>query len=80
MRRNQEPTTGSFVMNPSIDVLQALSLAGGTTAFAAVNDIVIIRGSGQDQRVYKFEYKEVIRGKNLEQNIQLRSGDVVVVP
>lgn len=71
---------GSFVMNPSIDVLQALSLAGGTTAFAAVNDIVIIRGSGQDQRVYKFEYKEVIRGKNLEQNIQLRSGDVVVVP
>lgn len=71
---------GSFVMNPQISVLQALSLAGGTTAFAALNDIIVIRGSGDSQRVFPFAYNDVSRGRNLEQNIQLESGDVVVVP
>ena len=71
---------GRFVMNPTINVLQALSLAGGTTPFAALNDIIIIRGSGTKQRVLRFAYKDVEKGRNLEQNIQLESGDVVVVP
>ena len=71
---------GSFVMNPKINVLQALSLAGGTTPFAALDDIIIIRGTGASQRVFGFAYNRIIRGRNLEQNIELESGDVVVVP
>jgi polysaccharide export outer membrane protein len=71
---------GGFVMNPQISVLQALSLAGGTTAFAALNDIIVIRGSGQGQRVHRFAYDDIKRGRNLDQNIQLETGDVVVVP
>jgi polysaccharide export outer membrane protein len=71
---------GSFVMNPKISVLQALSLAGGTTPFAALDDIIVIRGTGADRRVFDFAYSKIIRGRNLEQNIQLESGDVVVVP
>ena len=71
---------GSFVMNPTINVLQALSLAGGTTPFAALNDIIIIRGSGANQRVLRFAYKDIEKGRKLEQNIQLESGDVVIVP
>jgi polysaccharide export outer membrane protein len=71
---------GSFVMNPKINVLQALSLAGGTTPFAALDDIIIIRGTGASQRVFSFAYNRIIRGRNLEQNIELESGDVVVVP
>jgi polysaccharide export outer membrane protein len=71
---------GRFVMNPQISVLQALSLAGGTTPFATLNDIIVIRGSGEGQRVYPFAYDDIKRGRNLDQNIQLESGDVVVVP
>jgi polysaccharide export outer membrane protein len=71
---------GSFVMNPKINVLQALSLAGGTTPFAALDDIIVIRGTGADRRVFDFAYSKIIRGRNMEQNIQLESGDVVVVP
>jgi polysaccharide export outer membrane protein len=71
---------GTFIMNPQISVLQALSLAGGTTPFAALNDIIIVRGRGADQEVLRFGYSNVSRGRDLEQNIQLESGDVVIVP
>ncbi len=72
---------GEFIVNPSLDVMQALSVAGGTTAFAALNDIVILRrDSSGRQRAIAFAYKDVERGRSLEQNIMLSSGDVVVVP
>jgi polysaccharide export outer membrane protein len=71
---------GQFVMNPRVDVMQALSLAGGTNAFASPNDIFVLRRENNAQRRMPFNFGEVVRGKNLEQNIVLRSGDVVVVP
>lgn len=71
---------GSFVMNPRVDVMQALSMAGGTTAFANLNDILILRRGSTGQLALKFRYGDVERGRNLEQNIMLQSGDVVVVP
>jgi polysaccharide export outer membrane protein len=61
-------------------VLQALSLAGGMTPFAAVNDIVVLRGSGGAQHALPFHYGEVIKGRNLTQNLLLEAGDVVIVP
>jgi polysaccharide export outer membrane protein len=72
---------GEFVVNPRVDVMQALSMAGGTTPFAALNDIKILRrdASGQ-QRAISFAYKSVEKGRSLDQNIVLNSGDVVVVP
>jgi polysaccharide export outer membrane protein len=63
-----------------VDVLQALSMAGGLTPFADSNDIRVMRRDGARQVVLPFEYGRVIRGDKLEQNIQLRSGDVVIVP
>ena len=72
---------GAFVVNPSVDVMQALSLAGGTTPFASINGIIILRRNlDGSQRAIKFKYKDVERGRNLEQNIMLESGDIVVVP
>ena len=71
---------GSFVMNPRLNVLQALSLASGLTPFAAVNDIIVVRGTGAGQKVLQFRYSDVSKGKSLEQNIPLEAGDVVVVP
>jgi len=72
---------GSFVVNPRVDVMQALSLAGGTTPFAALDDIVILRREVDgSQRAISFRYKDVTKGRSLEQNIILHSGDIVLVP
>lgn len=71
---------GEFLMNRSMDVMQALSMAGGMSPFAEVNDIRILRREGEAQRAMEFKYDQVSRGKRLEQNIILQSGDVVVVP
>jgi len=72
---------GDFIVNPRVDVMQALSMAGGTTPFAALGDITILRrtDTGQQQAL-PFHYTEVVRGRNLNQNIMLQAGDVVVVP
>jgi len=71
---------GEFVMKHAIDVMQALSMAGGTTPFASLNDILILRRREVDQVALEFRYSDVVRGRRLEQNIRLQSGDVVVVP
>lgn len=71
---------GAFVMNPRVDVMQALSMAGGTTAFAEVNDIKILRRTPTGQTVLPFRYSDVASGRDLGQNVMLQSGDVVVVP
>ena len=71
---------GEFVVNPRVDVMQALAVAGGTTPFANLNDIKILRRAGESQTVYEFRYDDVARGRRLEQNILLQSGDIVVVP
>jgi polysaccharide export outer membrane protein len=72
---------GVFVMNPELTVLQALTMAGGMTPFAKVDDVIILRGpAGGAQKVTKFSFGEVSRGRSLEQNMVLESGDVVIVP
>jgi polysaccharide export outer membrane protein len=71
---------GDFPLNSSLDVMQAISLAGGTTPYAAVNDIVILRRQNGRQQAFSFRYSDVARGRNLAQNIQLEGGDTVVVP
>ena len=71
---------GEFIVNPRVDVIQALSLAGGTTAFASPSEIFVLRRDNGQQRRLPFNFEAVLRGRDLEQNVLLRSGDVVVVP
>jgi polysaccharide biosynthesis/export protein len=72
---------GEFPFGKPIDVMQAISLAGGTTPYASLDGIVILRRkSGGSQDAITFRYSEVERGRGLEQNILLSSGDTVVVP
>jgi polysaccharide export outer membrane protein len=71
---------GEFLFSRPIDVMQALSLAGGATSFAALDDIQILRREPRGQTALRFRYSEVEQGRKLEQNILLRSGDTVVVP
>jgi polysaccharide export outer membrane protein len=71
---------GEFPLIGPIDVMQALSLAGGATPFADTNGIRILRRDGKRQSSIAFRYNDVERGRKLEQNILLQSGDTVVVP
>jgi len=71
---------GEFPVGRNVDVLQALSMAGGLTPFADANGIRIMRRDGDRQSTLPFEYGRVVRGEKLEQNVLLRAGDVVVVP
>ncbi len=63
-----------------ITVLQALALAGGFQEYAKDSEIMVLRNSALENVAFDVNYKDVVRGKKPEQNITLRSGDVVVVP
>jgi polysaccharide export outer membrane protein len=71
---------GQFVLGRYVDVIQALTLAGGLTPFASEGNIKVLRTQNGKKVVFRFDYGEVKKGKNLEQNLLLQSGDVVVVP
>ena len=68
---------GTFDLKSAMTVLQAIALAGGVTEYANAKNITVLRKSGQ---VLKFNYRDVAKGKNLEQNVVLLPGDTVVVP
>jgi polysaccharide biosynthesis/export protein len=72
---------GGYPFSQPIDVMQALSLAGGTTPFAKLNRIVILHrdASGAEHSV-RFHYADIAHGRDLAQNVLLHSGDTVVVP
>jgi polysaccharide export outer membrane protein len=71
---------GEYLIGHYTDVLQALSLAGGLTPFAAENDIKVMRRMGRGQHAIPFRYGDIRKGRELEQNIILQRGDVVMVP
>lgn len=71
---------GDFVVGRPIDVMQAISMAGGLTPFASARSIVVLRKVGGKDEVFPFNYNDVSRGESLEHNRTLLPGDVVVVP
>ena len=71
---------GGFPVSGLLDVMQALSLAGGLTPFASESRIVVLRKDAGKQLSFPFRYDRVQAGLALESNIELRPGDVVVVP
>ena len=71
---------GEFPANRYMDVVQALSVSGGMNPFAAVNKIKILRREDGKLVSIPFRYGDIEKGENLEQNIILKSGDVILVP
>lgn len=71
---------GRFLLNTNVNVMQALTMAGGLNPFAKRDKISIMREEWGDTTLFKFNYDEVSNGENLQQNIRIRRGDVVVVP
>ncbi|MFZ0477724.1 MAG: polysaccharide biosynthesis/export family protein [Terriglobales bacterium] len=72
---------GSYLLTGSTTVLDAIAMAGGFKDFAKRKSIYVLRTgeNGKEQRL-PFNYKDVIQGKNPEQNVHLQPRDTVVVP
>lgn len=71
---------GPYLLTSKTTVLQMLAQAGGLGDFAKKDKIAVMRTVNGQTQLFKFNYKDVIEGKKLEQNIELRPGDTIVVP
>ncbi len=76
---------GKIVLKSYTSVLQGISYAGGFTLFASRNNVHVLRnvknGQGETKQVMiPVPYQDIVQGKNLEANIILKAGDVIVVP
>ncbi len=71
---------GQFTIGRYVDVLQALTLAGGLDPYASQKEIKVLRKQNGKKIVFPFNYKAVKSGENLDQNISLQNDDVIVVP
>ena len=71
---------GPYALGAPTTVLQLIAMAGGLGDFADQKNIAIMRTEGGKQVRYKFNYRDVIKGKNLKQDILLKPGDTVIVP
>jgi polysaccharide export outer membrane protein len=71
---------GPYLLNDNMTILQMLAVAGGLQEWADADHILVMRTEGGQTKSYKFNYKDVRKGKALQQNIMLKPGDTIVVP
>jgi len=71
---------GAFPLTGTLTVLQVIALAGDVLEYARSSDVAIVRRENGAERRFKFNYRQVLKGKNTEQNILLKPGDTVIVP
>ena len=72
---------GSYTLTKPMTVIDAIAMAGGFRDFAKQKDVYVLRRDvGGKQNRLPFNYKDVIKGRSPEQNVELQSDDTVVVP
>jgi polysaccharide export outer membrane protein len=73
-------TPGTYPLAGPRTVMQVIALAGGLNEYADAKNITLLRTQNGRSQTFKFNYKDVAKGKKLEQNIMLEPGDTIVVP
>ena len=71
---------GPYPLMDSTTVLQMLATAGGLSEYAKAEKITVVRRENGKETPHKFNYKNVSEGKSLQQNIELKPGDTIIVP
>jgi len=71
---------GSYVVRQTTTLMQAIALAGGLGPFAAKRRIMVRRRGGPGEDIFMFDYRAYEAGQDLEGNITLHAGDVIMVP
>jgi polysaccharide export outer membrane protein len=72
--------TGEYPLTKNLTVLQAFALAGGFTEWASKKEIILMRKEGNKEKIYRINYKNIIKGKDLSQNLKLKADDTIIVP
>lgn len=67
------------LMGPTT-VMQLIAMAGGLLEYADDENISIVRNENGKATSFRFNYQDVVRRKNLRQNIELKPGDTIIVP
>jgi len=72
--------TGEYPLQKNLTVLQAFALAGGFTQWASKDEIILLRKDGPKEKIFKINYKDIVKGKDVENNLILQANDTIVVP
>ena len=72
--------TGQYPLVKHLTVLQAFALAGGFTEWASKKEIILLRHEDGKDEIYRINYKNIVKGKDLSQNIKLKADDTIIVP
>ena len=73
-------STGEYPLTKNLTVLQAFALAGGFTEWASKKEIILMRKEDGKEKIYRINYKNIIKGKDLSQNLKLKADDTIIVP
>jgi polysaccharide export outer membrane protein len=72
--------TGEYPLTKNLTVLQAFALAGGFTEWASKKEIILMRKVGGKEKIFRINYKNIIKGKDIGQNLTLKADDTIIVP
>ncbi|KPJ75280.1 MAG: hypothetical protein AMJ54_15440 [Deltaproteobacteria bacterium SG8_13] len=72
--------TGEYPLVKDLTVLQAFALAGGFTEWASKKEIILVRLEKGKRVVITINYKDLAKGKNLDQNVLIKPDDTIIVP
>jgi polysaccharide export outer membrane protein len=72
--------TGEYPLMKNLTILQAFALAGGFTQWASKDEIILLRNEGGREKLYKINYKDIVKGREIETNLTLQANDTIVVP
>jgi polysaccharide export outer membrane protein len=72
--------TGEYPIVKDLTVLQAFALAGGFTEWASKSEILLFREENGQQKTIRINYKNIVKGKDFDQNVKIKANDTIIVP
>jgi polysaccharide export outer membrane protein len=72
--------TGEYPIVKELTILQAFALAGGFTQWASKSEIILVRNEDGKEKIYRVNYKDIIKGKDFGQNVKIKPDDTIIVP
>ena len=71
---------GPYPIKPAINVMQAIAIAGGLGPFAAKQRVQLHRKINGADSIFIFDFNAYASGRDATDNINLQSGDIIIVP
>ncbi|MGD9096851.1 MAG: polysaccharide biosynthesis/export family protein [Desulfobacterales bacterium] len=72
--------TGEYPLIKRLTVLQAFAIAGGFTEWASKKEIILMRQEAGEEKIYRVNYRDIVKGRDVAQNIPIQADDTIVVP